>query len=689
MKLKLVVFVLLFSVVMFELPGVAKGEDKMGVRENGPSDKALDLLGWRLGMQAYSFNRFTFFEAVEKTSALGLKWLEAYPGQRFSLEKPDSRFDHNMSEELKKQALEKLDSCGVKLVNYGVAGLPNDETECRKVFEFAKCMGIETICSEPPENAMELIENLCEEYEIDVAIHNHPKPSRYWSPDKVVKACENRSSRIGACADTGHWMRSEINPSNALRELEGRIVSFHFKDLNKFGGGAHDVPWGTGEGNVKRMLTEIHRQGVRAVFSVEYEHNWENSMPEIAQSVQYFGQVAQELASREEAQPPLLKLVVEAGEHDRYDVPVSVSLEQVPDSWRPLRLYEVVDESLVAAPSQIEEGENPRLWWLLSGKTAAGSDRKYLLKEGSPFSAEGNRLDMDDMSLKLSCRSKKVLQYNHGFVVPPPGADGRYIRSGYIHPVWSPTGLLVTEDFPSDHLHHKGIWFPWTKTEFEGRHPDFWNLKGGTGTVRFAGFESTTNGPVYGGFRVKHQHVDLTGEEPKVALEEVWDVKVWNLGSVRQGFLWDLCSVQRCATASPLRLPEYRYGGLGFRGSVDWVDENLDLLTSEGRTRKDGHATRSRWCDMSGPIGNDGGYAGMTIMTHPQNFRFPQHMRIWDKGGTFFCYSPSLGGDWSIEPGEDYVSQYRFYVHEGHRDTDSVEECWHDFAEPPTVRIMD
>jgi sugar phosphate isomerase/epimerase len=184
----------------------------------------------------------------------------------------------------------------VKLVNYGVVGLPKDEGASRQIFDFAKEMGIETIVSEPEFDAFDTIEQLCDEYQINVALHNHPKPSRYWNPDTVLKMCQGRSKRIGACADTGHWMRSELNPIEQLKKLEGRIISFHFKDLNKYGGGAHDVPWGTGQGDVKGTLKEIHRQGIQGVFSIEYEHNWTSSLPEIAECVKYFDQVAAEIA---------------------------------------------------------------------------------------------------------------------------------------------------------------------------------------------------------------------------------------------------------------------------------------------------------------------------------------------------------------------------------------------------------
>lgn len=255
-----------------------------------------EKLGWRLGCQAYSFNRFSFFEAVDKNASLGLKYLEMYPGQRLSPEHPDIRVGHDMPADARQAVKQKLAQAHTRLVCYGVVGLSKDEKASRNVFDFAKEMGIEVIVSEPPEDAFDTIERLCEEYGISVALHNHPKPSRYWNPDTVLAACKGRSKRIGACADTGHWMRSDIKPLDAIRKLQGRIISFHFKDLNTFGRQAHDVPWGTGKAGVREILQEVHRQGLRAPFSIEYEYNWENSLPEIAQCVAYFEKVAAELA---------------------------------------------------------------------------------------------------------------------------------------------------------------------------------------------------------------------------------------------------------------------------------------------------------------------------------------------------------------------------------------------------------
>jgi len=252
--------------------------------------------GWRLSVQAWTFNRYSFFEAVDKTAELGIDWIEAYPGQRLGGDNPAAHFHHSMPAADREKARGKLKAAGVRLANYGVVGLPNDEAACRQVFNFAREMGIETIVSEPPFEAFDLIDRLCQEYRISVAIHNHPKPSRYWNPDTVLEVVKGRSPYIGACADTGHWMRSGVNPLEALGKLEGRVVSFHLKDLNEFGvPSAHDVPWGTGKADIESIFGLLRRQGFSGVFSVEYEHNWEQSMPEIEQCVGYFRKVAGEL----------------------------------------------------------------------------------------------------------------------------------------------------------------------------------------------------------------------------------------------------------------------------------------------------------------------------------------------------------------------------------------------------------
>jgi sugar phosphate isomerase/epimerase len=254
-------------------------------------------LGWRMGCETWTFHLFTLFEAVDKTASLGLRYIET-GGMNLSKAHPDVIFDENASAEVRRATKEKLGGVGIQLIGYWPNAFFKEVGQNRRIFDFAKDMDIETLVGEPEEDAFNALERLCDEYNINVAIHNHPKPAPYWNPDTSLKVCRGRGKRIGVCADTGHWLRSGLNPVECLRKLEGRILSLHFKDLDRAGPDAHDVPWGTGACNVKGMLAELHRQGVRSPFFIEYEDKWENNLPEIVRSLAYFDNVAGELAGR-------------------------------------------------------------------------------------------------------------------------------------------------------------------------------------------------------------------------------------------------------------------------------------------------------------------------------------------------------------------------------------------------------
>lgn len=385
---------------------------------------------------------------------------------------------------------------------------------------------------------------------------------------------------------------------------------------------------------------------------------------------------------------PIAVITVEAGKHIRIDTPVCAPLDGI--TCDEVFLEEITDAGRVLVSTQIEQGSPPKLWWILSGTTRPGEKRTFKLSRGKIPINETRPVNVHKQNgfLDVAIGDSNVLRYNDAVVPPPKGASKRFARSGFIHPLWSPDGSVLTAIHPKDHVHHFGIWMPWTATEFEGREVDFWNLAKGQGTVRFAEYLSSTSGPVFGGFSAKQQHVVLDPNTEKVALNEVWNIRVYNVGGPKNGYwLWDFVSTQRCASDSPLHQLKYRYGGLGFRATNDWRGDNCDYLTSEGKTRKNGHATRARWCDMYGLTA--GRFEGVTIMSYPGNFRHPEPMRIWpaDMDYIFFNFAPSQLGDWTMQPGKDYVFRYRFYVHRGKPDVAAINRLWYDFAEPPDVKV--
>jgi len=274
------------------------------------AEDACDKLGWQLAVHAYTFKDFSIYECIDKTAGLGLKYMSL--SGSVSLDGKNKLKTTDLSDKDMQSISDKAKAAGLKLVNIGVVQLPPDEAKSRKVFEFAKKWGIDTLVAEPEPAALDLVEKLCKEYNIKVGIHDHPKPSPYWNPETVLAAVKGRTPLMGACADTGHWLRSGLDPVECLKKLEGRVIVLHFKDLvpdDKAAAEAaapgkkraeskamHDVPWGTGLCNTKAMMAELKRQNFHGAFCIEYEYHWDNSVPEIAQCVKFFKATAAELA---------------------------------------------------------------------------------------------------------------------------------------------------------------------------------------------------------------------------------------------------------------------------------------------------------------------------------------------------------------------------------------------------------
>jgi hypothetical protein len=372
---------------------------------------------------------------------------------------------------------------------------------------------------------------------------------------------------------------------------------------------------------------------------------------------------------------------------------VPVTFKSTLTDTRGVRLVELADGKATRVPFQHDLRDRTRLWWIARGATVAGSKRIYRL-EKIDVPDGGIRtpgyIDVVDTDRTIEVRfvDKPLLRYNKAHVEPPEGVNPRYGRSAHIHPVWTPGGAIVTDELPPDHLHQSGIFLAFTKTQFEGRDVDFWNLAGGKGRVRFKERGQLSGGTVFGEFQVTHEHVDLTAGDDnseigktggKVALVEQWDVRIWNAGLQSGYYLMDIMSNIHCAGESPLKLPEYHYGGMAIRAARPWVPKEVQFLTSEGDERIKGNHTRPRWCDIRGSV--EGREAGITLMTHPGNFRFPEPLRIHPTM-PYMVYTPQFLGDWEITPGTPQQSRYRFVIHDGQLTPEQLESLWRDFAEP-------
>jgi sugar phosphate isomerase/epimerase len=265
----------------------------------GPDKKCTDchqgyehvkIAEFPVAMQCWTFRKFTFEETLGKVKDLGIKYLEAYPGQPLSKDLPGAAFGQDMTDEQMTWAKKKLDEYGIRLVAYGVVGFENTEAATRKVFDFARKMGIQVINTEPAADDWSLLDKMVQEYGIKVSIHNHPTPNKYADPKTVLEHVKGLDQRIGSGADTGHWMRSGVNPVDALLMLKGRVVHCHLKDLNEFNDKkAHDVPFGLGKANIHDILAVLTMQDYDGYLSIEHENEAEvmNPSPSIAKGLEY------------------------------------------------------------------------------------------------------------------------------------------------------------------------------------------------------------------------------------------------------------------------------------------------------------------------------------------------------------------------------------------------------------------
>ncbi len=305
-----------------------------------------------------------------------------------------------------------------------------------------------------------------------------------------------------------------------------------------------------------------------------------------------------------------------------------------------------------------------------------------LLLAATPLLAAEMKATVVGDTVQITTEGKPVVTYQMSPGPVPQGVPESFAHGAHLHPVWSPEGKIVTGNHPPDHRWHRGVWMAWTHTEFQGRTPDFWNMgkdKEGnlTGEVRFMKLLKSWSGET-AGFISQHRFIDHTGGAEVPVLDETWEVTVRARSGDHPVNLIDLVSTQTVIGKEALKLPTYHYGGLGVRGNPAWDPADaVRMLTSEGDDRKAGDGKTARWVQIGGDV--DGAPASMTILIHPENFRFPQPLRLNPKNPQL-CIAPSAAGDWSIEPGRPYISRYRLVVMDGMTDAAVLEALWKEYA---------
>ena len=293
----------------------------------------------------------------------------------------------------------------------------------------------------------------------------------------------------------------------------------------------------------------------------------------------------------------LVTFEVNAGAYDRLDCPVSLDLPTLQNGIGEFQLVEIIKNVRKQLPSQIDV-KNNKLWFILDGATSKENSRQFaLIATSEKNNTEQIEILKKDGGLQLTFKENPILNYQFEMTYPPKGVDEKFKKSGFLHPVYSPGGEVLTRIQAPDHYHHYGIWGPWTKTHVDGRAVDFWNLGDEQGTVLFKNFLNEAQGDIFSGFTALQEHIDFGAtKENRIALNEELEVKIWNLGTEKNSWLVEYTTSIESPLKNGILFDAYRYGGgIGFRATEKWHKDNTSVLTSEGKDRLTADGTSAKW----------------------------------------------------------------------------------------------
>lgn len=379
-------------------------------------------------------------------------------------------------------------------------------------------------------------------------------------------------------------------------------------------------------------------------------------------------------------QKPLGQLDIEVPTTDRYQVPLSVNVRDIAAPGAAVHLVD--PKSGIAYPAEVDkEG----MLVAVIPHLPAGSHRLNLL-EGRTEPKHTITVSSTEQGIEVKNGENPVFLYQTAMAYPPQGLPEYYKRNGMIHPLFSPGGQVITDDFPTGHVHQHAIFNAWVNTQFKGEKVDFWNQQQGTGTVEHKEVIAVEEGQLKASFTVKQSHLSHVHGE---VLEETWQI----VSYPTEGFyIFDLYSEQLNTSQDTLHIVEYHYGGMGFRGSKEWnsVDtlhytNEWKILTSEGHDKETANHTKAKWVSAFGEV--EGETVGMTVFGYPENFRYPQIVRVHPTM-PYWVYSPMFEGAFYIAPGQIFKSKFRFYVHQGAPDKQILDAIQADMTHPISIKVV-
>lgn len=239
--------------------------------------------GLTVGVQSYTFRKFSLEKALELTRGLGLKYAEF-----FRQHIPTSSTPAQL------KAIKKLlAEYGITPIAFGVERFTKNHGNNKKLFDFGKELGIKHLSADPDPDSFDSLDKLVDEYKISIAIHPHGPSGknmlhRWYSAEVILKAVKDHHPLIGTCLDTGHLIRAaqlgkKLDPAQEIRTMGARNFGIHLKDHDN--AKKHDVIYGKGVLDVPAVVKALRDVQFKGYISIEYEANPDDPTADVRECV--------------------------------------------------------------------------------------------------------------------------------------------------------------------------------------------------------------------------------------------------------------------------------------------------------------------------------------------------------------------------------------------------------------------
>jgi sugar phosphate isomerase/epimerase len=233
-----------------------------------------DFGPFKMGLQSYSLRGYTtggradLKKALAATRELGLHYWESYT----------AHIPLTADRQTIRAIKEEIESQGVHASGYGVVHLGKDEAANRKIFDFAKTLGVSYLSIDPDPASFDLLDRLVDEYDIPLGIHNHGPGHKFALIDTIAKAINDHSPKIGCCIDTGHFLRSKEDPVRAAEVFGTRVYGVHLKDVKN---SETFTILGQGDLRTVELLRVLASNKYGHCLAIEYEEKPDDPLEDI------------------------------------------------------------------------------------------------------------------------------------------------------------------------------------------------------------------------------------------------------------------------------------------------------------------------------------------------------------------------------------------------------------------------